>query len=59
VPTLRLETGRLNSLQSWVKSRAIDYALTRACFHAGEIRVLASSDAVERIIRFDETDRKL
>ena len=24
-----------------VKSRAIEYALTRACFHAGEIRVLA------------------
>jgi hypothetical protein len=40
---LRLETSRLNSLPSWVKSPAIDYALTRACFHAGEIRVLDSS----------------
>jgi hypothetical protein len=58
-PTLRLETGRLNSLPSWVKSQAIDYALTRACFRAGEIRILDSSGSVERIIPFDETDRKL
>ena len=42
-PTVRLETSRLNSLPSWVKSRAIEYAFTRACFHAGEIRVLDSS----------------
>ena len=42
-PTLRLETGRLNSLLSWVKSQAIDYALASACFHAGEMRVLDSS----------------
>src|SRR5207248_10978878 len=42
-PTLRLGTGPLNSLPSWVKSQAIDDALTRACFHAGEIRVLDSS----------------
>src|SRR5438094_8513398 len=42
-PTLRLETNRLNWLPSWVKSQAIDYALTGACFHAGEIRVLDSS----------------
>ena len=42
-PTVRLETSRLNSLPSWVKSRAIEYAFTRTCFHAGEIRVLDSS----------------
>jgi len=55
---LRLETGRFNSLPSWVKSQAIDYAHARACFRAGEIRVLALSGAVERIVPFDETDRK-
>jgi len=58
-PTLRLETGRLNSLLSWVKSQAIDYALTRACFHAGEIRVLDSSGVIICTIRFEKTDRKL
>jgi hypothetical protein len=41
------------------KDQAIDYANCRACFRAGEIRVLDSSGAVERIIPFDETDRKL
>src|SRR5207253_8284360 len=41
--TLRLETGHLNSLLSWVKGQAIDSALIRACFHAGEIRVLDPS----------------
>src|SRR4029450_12926283 len=46
-PTFRLETSRLNSLPSWVKSQAIDYALTGACFHAGEIRVLDSSRSFE------------
>src|SRR5882762_10982560 len=49
-PTLRLETGGLNSLPSWVKSQAIDYALTRACFRAGEIRILDSRGSIERII---------
>lgn len=41
------------------QKQAIDYALTRACFRTGEIRVLDSSGAVERTIPFDETDRKL
>jgi hypothetical protein len=58
-PRLRPETGRLNSLPSWVKSQAVDYALTGACFRAGEIRILDSSGSVERIIPFDETERKL
>ena len=57
--TLRLETGGLNSLPSWVESQAIDYALTRACFRADEIRIVDSSGAVEGIIPFDATDRKL
>jgi hypothetical protein len=51
--------GRLNSLPPWVKSQAIDYDLTRACFRAGKIRTLDSSGSIERIIPFDETDRKL
>jgi hypothetical protein len=41
------------------KDQAIDYALNRACFRSGEIRVLDSSGNVERIIAFSETDRKL
>jgi hypothetical protein len=57
--TLRLEIGRLNSLPPWVKSQAIHYALTRACFRAGKIRIANSSGSVERIIPFDEMDRKL
>jgi hypothetical protein len=56
---LRLETGGLNSLPFWINSEAIDYVLTRACFRAGEIRILDSSGSVERISPFDETDRKL
>ena len=41
------------------KRQAIDYAETRACFRAGEIRVLDSSGNIERAIAFDETNRKL
>jgi hypothetical protein len=41
------------------KDQAIDYPQTRACFRAGEIRVLDSSSSVERIITFNESDRKL
>ena len=41
------------------KRQAIDYAETRACFQAGEIRVLDSSGNIERTIAFNETDRKL
>src|SRR6266481_1463959 len=57
-PTVRLETGGLNSLPSWVESQAIDYALTRAWFRAREIRILDSTGAVTRTILFDETYRK-
>jgi len=38
---------------------AIRYAQGRACFRSGEIRVLDPTGAVERIIPFNETDRKL
>ncbi len=41
------------------KGQAIDYAQTRASFRLGEIRVLDSSGNVERIIAFNETNRKL
>jgi hypothetical protein len=41
------------------KDQAIDYAQGRACFRAGEIRVLDSSGNVERVIPFDDTKRKL
>ncbi len=38
---------------------AIDYATGRAWFRSGEIRVLNSNGAVERVIPFSEADRKL
>ena len=41
------------------KDDAIDYARDRACFRAGEIRVLDSDGNVERVIPFDETNRRL
>ncbi len=41
------------------QEHAIDYAQGRACFRSCEIRILKSNGAVERVIAFDETDRKL
>jgi len=41
------------------KRQAINYAENRACFRSGEIRILDSSGAVERIIPFSETHRRL
>jgi hypothetical protein len=41
------------------QQQAIDYATGRACFRFGEIRILDSGGAVERIIPFSEADRKL
>jgi hypothetical protein len=41
------------------KDQAIGYAGTRACFRAGEIRVLDASGKLERTIAFNEADRKL
>lgn len=41
------------------KNQAIDDAQNRACFRSGEIRVLDSTGNFERVIPFDEADRKL
>jgi hypothetical protein len=41
------------------QEQAIDYAKNRACIRSGEIRILDSNGVVERIIPFNETDRKL
>jgi len=41
------------------KEQAIDYATGRACFRSGEIRILKVKGTVERIIAFNEMDRKL
>jgi hypothetical protein len=41
------------------QEQAIDYAKNRACFGSGEIRILDSNRAVERIIPFNETNRRL
>jgi hypothetical protein len=41
------------------KRQAINYAETRACFRSGEIRILDSGGNVERVIPFDESNRKL
>jgi len=41
------------------KDQAIDYAQNRACFRSGEIRVLHSTGNVERVIPFDDANRKL
>jgi hypothetical protein len=38
---------------------AIDYAIGRASFRSGEIRILDSSGAIERIIAFNESERRL
>jgi len=41
------------------KEQAIDYATCRACFRAGEIRILDANGNVEGTMAFDETNRKL
>ena len=41
------------------KDQAIDYAQSRACFRAGEIQILDSTGNVERIIPFNDANRKL
>jgi hypothetical protein len=41
------------------KEDAIGYAQTRARFRTGEIRVLDATGKVERVIGFDEANRKL
>jgi len=41
------------------KDQAISYGENRACFRSGEIRILDSGGNVERVISFDDTNRKL
>jgi len=41
------------------QEQAITYAQGRACFRYGEIRVLDCDGAVQRIIPFNQADRKL
>jgi hypothetical protein len=41
------------------KRQAINYAQGRACFRSGDIRILDSTGNVERVIPFDDTNRKL
>ena len=41
------------------KEDAISYPKGRTCFRSGEIRILDLRGAVERIIPFNETDRRL
>jgi hypothetical protein len=41
------------------KDHAIDYAQNRACFRSGQIQILDSTGNVERVIPFDDANRKL
>jgi methyl coenzyme M reductase alpha subunit len=41
------------------KDQAIDYAQNRACFRSGEVRIFNSTGNVERVIPFDDANRKL
>ena len=41
------------------QEQAINHATGRACFRSGEIRILDSTGNVDRVIPFNETDRKL
>jgi hypothetical protein len=41
------------------KDQAIDYAQNRACFRSGEVRIFDSMGNVERVIPFDDANRKL
>jgi hypothetical protein len=48
-----------SSLFSRRKNQAINYAQNRASFRSGEIRILDLGGNVERVIPFDDTNRKL
>ena len=41
------------------KDQAVDYAQNRACFRSGEVRIVDSTGNVERVIPFDDANRKL
>jgi hypothetical protein len=41
------------------KVQAIDYAQNRACFRSGEVQIFDATGNVERVIPFDDANRKL
>jgi len=41
------------------KEEAVEYAQVRACFRSGEIRILDSAAKTERVIPFNDTERKM
>jgi hypothetical protein len=41
------------------KEEAISYAQVRACFRSGEIRIVDSTGRIERVIPFNDTERKM
>jgi hypothetical protein len=41
------------------KDHAIDYAQSRASFRSGEVRIFDSTGNIERVIPFDDANRKL
>ena len=41
------------------KEEAVSYAQVRACFRSGEIRILDPADKIERVIPFNDTERKM
>jgi hypothetical protein len=41
------------------QEQTIDYAICRACFRSGEIRVVDPTGVITRIIPFDDTNRRL
>ena len=41
------------------KDQAIDYTRNRACFRSGEVRIFDSGGNIERVIAFDDANRKL
>jgi hypothetical protein len=41
------------------KDQAIDYPQNRVCFRSGQIQILDSTGNVERVIPFDDANRKL
>jgi len=41
------------------KGQAIDYAQNRASFRSGEVRIFDSTGNIERVIPFDDANRKL
>jgi methyl coenzyme M reductase alpha subunit len=41
------------------EDQVIDYAQNRACFRSGQVRIFDSTGNVERVIPFDDANRKL